>query len=130
MDLNKVVLIGRLVEQPEMRYTPNGKAVTDITLAVNGYREDEVSFIDVVCWGGTAEAVANNLEKGSQVAVEGELQQDRWQTDKGQNRSKVKVTANRIQFLTYSQNGTSEKEEEIASEDIDIGDINDDELPF
>ncbi len=103
--LNVVVLIGRLTRDPEARYTVSGVAVTNIGLAVerpftNREGERETDFFDVVCWRKLAETVANNLRKGRLVAVQGRMQQDRWQQD-GQNRSKVVVVADQVRFLDW-----------------------------
>ncbi len=117
MDLNSVQIVGRLVREPEMRYTTGGTAVCDVDVAVNGYKDDEVSFLNVVCWGNTAEAVANNLDKGSQVAVKGELRQDRWETDGGQKRSKVKINAQTVQFLGGG-NKPNVNPDDISEEDM------------
>ena len=103
--LNTCVIIGRLTRDPESRYTVGGVAVTNFALAVerpfkNRDGEQETDYIDVVSWRKLAETVAANLTKGRLVAVQGRLQQDRWQQD-GQNRSKVVVTADKVQFLDW-----------------------------
>ena len=102
---NRVILIGNLTRDPELRYIPSGTAVTEIGLAVNerrkgpnGERIDEVHFIDVTLWGRTAEIVSEYLGKGSPVLVEGKLKQDRWEKD-GQKHSKLKVVGDRIEFI-------------------------------
>lgn len=103
--LNVVVLIGRLTRDPEARYTVSGTAVTEISLAVerpftNRDGERETDLFDVVCWTELAEMVANNLRKDRLVAIQGRMQQDRWQQD-GQNRSKVVVVADQVRFLDW-----------------------------
>jgi single-strand DNA-binding protein len=102
---NRVILIGNLTRDPELRYIPSGTAVTEIGLAVNerrkgpnGEKIDEVNFIDVTLWGRTAEIVSEYLGKGSPVLVEGKLKQDRWEKD-GQKHSKLKVVGDRIEFI-------------------------------
>lgn len=103
-DVNMVVLVGRLTRDPEMRYTNNGTALCRIALAVNRRKRsgdswsDEVSFFDVSIWGKQAESLNNYLTKGKQIAVQGELRQNRWEQD-GQKRSRVEVVANTIQLL-------------------------------
>jgi single-strand DNA-binding protein len=105
--VNKVMLLGNLTRDPELRYTPQGAAVCDFALALNrsytnkqsGQRVDEVTFIDVVAWGRTAETCAEYLKKGRQVFVEGRLQQDRWESPDGKKMSKVKVTAEQVTFV-------------------------------
>lgn len=104
-DLNSVNLIGRLVKDAELRYTPNGTAHTIISIAVNrsvknGEQwEDEASFIDVELWGNLAENVQKFSGRGKRVAITGALVQKRWKKD-GQKRSKLCVSAHAVQFLT------------------------------
>ncbi len=103
-DVNHVILIGRLTRDAELKYTAGGMAVCKFSLAVNRRvkRNDqwteEGNFFDVVLWGRAGEAINQYLLKGKQVAVEGELRQDRWEQD-GQNRSKVEIQANNVQLL-------------------------------
>lgn len=100
--LNVVVLIGRLVADPEAKYTQDGTAVTNFSLAVDRrFNRDETDFFDVVCWRKLAETVAQNLRKGRLVAVQGRLQQDRWETQEGQKRSKVVIVADEVRFLDW-----------------------------
>lgn len=111
---NKVILVGNLTRDPEVRYTTGGTAVCDITLAVNSQwtdkrtneRKEEVSFIDVTLWGRTAEIAGEYLAKGRPVLVEGRLQQDKWDDkDTGQKRSKLKVVADGMQLLGSRPDG-------------------------
>lgn len=105
--LNKVMLIGNLTRDPEVRFTPKGTAVTDLGLAVNrtfsgenGERQEETTFVDVTLWGRTAEIAGQYLTKGKPVFIEGRLHMDQWQ-DKtsGQTRSKLKVVGEAMQLL-------------------------------
>src|ERR1700704_4978406 len=104
---NKVILLGNLTRDPEVRYTPKGTAVTDLGLAVNrtytadnGEKREEVTFVDVTFWGRTAEVAGEYLKKGRPVFVEGRLQLDSWD-DKtsGQKRTKLKVIGENMQML-------------------------------
>jgi single-strand DNA-binding protein len=105
--VNKVMLLGNLTRDPELRYTPQGAAVCEFALALNrvytnkqtGQRVEEVSFVDLVAWGRTAELVAEYLKKGRQVFVEGRLTQDRWESPEGKKMSKLKVTAEAVTFV-------------------------------
>lgn len=103
-DVNHVILIGRLTRDAELKYTAGGQAVCKFSLAVNRRRKngdqwiEEANFFDVVLWGRAGEAINQYLVKGKQIAVEGELRQDRWEQD-GQNRSKVEIMANNVQLL-------------------------------
>jgi len=103
-DINIVVLVGRLTRESDLKYTNSGTAVCKFSLAVNRRKrtgdkwEDEVSFIDVVLWGKSAEALHPYLDKGKQVSIAGELRQSRWEQD-GQSRSKIEVIANTVELL-------------------------------
>ena len=107
---NRVILVGNLTRDVELRYTPGGTAVTDISLAVNDRVKrndewmDEVSYFDVTLWGRTAEVAGEYLSKGSPVLIEGKLKQDRWEQD-GQKRSKVKVIGEKMQMLSNRSGG-------------------------
>ena len=102
---NRVVLLGNLSRDIEIRRTPQGTAVTDIGLAVNDHVKrndqwvDEVNFFDVTLWGRTAEVAAEYLAKGSPVLIEGRLKQDTWTTESGEKRQKVKVVGESMQML-------------------------------
>jgi single-strand DNA-binding protein len=102
---NRVILMGNLTRDVEVRYLQSGTAVADIGLAVNDRRKnqagewvDEVTFVDVTLWGRTAEIAGEYLGKGRHVLIEGRLKLDTWETD-GQKRSKLKVTCERLQML-------------------------------
>jgi len=101
---NRVVLVGNLTRDPELRYIPSGTAVSDIGLAVNDRVKrgdqwvDEATFVDITLWGRTAEIANEYLSKGSPVLIEGRLKLDRWEKD-GQKHSKLKVVGERLQML-------------------------------
>ncbi len=104
--LNKVMIAGRLTRKPELRTTPNGVAVTDLLIALNrdfttqnGDKQQEVCFVDVVVWGKQAEACASSLDVSSPVFIEGRLQLDVWHGKEGDKRCKLRVAAERVQFL-------------------------------
>lgn len=101
---NKIILIGRLVRDPELRYTPNGVAVSRFTLAVdrpyvNQQGQREADFIDVLTWNRLAEVCANNLEKGRLVAVEGRLQIRSYDDKQGVRRKAAEVICSNLRFL-------------------------------
>src|SRR4029077_20080003 len=104
---NKVLLLGNLTRDPEVRYTPKGSAVTDLAIAVNrqytldnGEKREEVTFVDVTFWGRTAEVAGEYLKKGRSVFIEGRLQLDTWDDKQsGQKRSKLKVIGEMMQML-------------------------------
>ena len=101
---NRVILVGNLTRDPELRYIPSGTAVSDIGLAVNDRVKrgdqwvDEATFVDITLWGRTAEIANEYLSKGSPVLIEGRLKLDRWEKD-GQKHSKLKVIGERLQML-------------------------------
>jgi single-strand DNA-binding protein len=104
--LNKVLIAGRLTRKPELRKTPNGICVTDLLIALNrefttlnGDRQQEVCFVDVVVWGKQAETCAENLTVSSPVLIEGRLQLDVWHAKDGEKRCKLRVAAERVQFI-------------------------------
>jgi single-strand DNA-binding protein len=105
-NLNKVLLIGNLTRDPELRYVPSGTAVATFTIAVNrvytsqaGEKKEEVAFIKIVVWGRRAEVCGEYLSKGSPVFVEGRLQSRSWEGQDGQKRSTTEVIADNVQFL-------------------------------
>lgn len=134
---NKVMLIGNLTRDPELKYTPNNTAVADMGLAVNreyqdseGSQQEDVTYVDVTVWSRTAENCSQYLNKGSPVFIEGRLTFDSWETDEGQKRSKLKVTAQRVDFL----DSDSSRKGNIKEESKDIlegqeGAVEDD-IPF
>ena len=112
--LNKVMLIGNLTRDPEVRYTPKGSPVADLDIAVNrvytadnGEKREEVTYVDIVLWAKLAELAGQYLHKGRPVFIEGRLQMDQWE-DKatGQKRSRLRVVGENIQFLDSRRDGT------------------------
>ncbi len=107
-NLNKVMLIGNLTADPEVRQTPRGNSLTELRLAVNrvssgpneGERREETTFLDVTCWGRTGEVAAQYLSKGRPVFIEGRLQMDTWEDKQtGQRRSRIRIIAENLQLL-------------------------------
>jgi single-strand DNA-binding protein len=103
---NRVVLVGNLTRDPELKYIPSGTAVAEIGLAINDRRKnpqgewvEETTFVDVTLWARTAEVAGEYLSKGSPVLIEGRLKLDSWETD-GQKRSKLRVVAEKMQMLS------------------------------
>ena len=148
---NRVILLGNLTRDPEVRYIPSGTAVSDIGLAVNDRRKnttgewvEETTFIDITLWGRTAEIAAEFLSKGSPVLIEGRLKLDTWETD-GQKRSKLKVIGEKMQLLSGSRGdgggggggggysrGSSGRSQQAPSQDAGYDDMpsDDSNLPF
>lgn len=105
---NKVILVGNLTRDPQVRYTPGGSAVAEVGLAVNrswfdknsNSRKEETTFVDVTLWGRTAEVASEYLTKGRSVLIEGRLQLDQWDDkESGQKRSKLKVVGENMTML-------------------------------
>lgn len=111
---NKVILIGNLTKNPEIRYTPSGTPVANFGLAVNRkFRQaeelrEEVCYVDIVVFGKQAEHCGQYLSKGNGVIVDGRLQQRRWETEDGQKRSKHEVVAQTVTFMPKRQDGGSD----------------------
>ena len=107
---NRVILVGNLTRDVELRYTPQGTAVTDIGLAVNDRVKrndqwvDEATFVDITLWGRTAEVASEYLGKGSQVLIEGRLKLDMWEKD-GKKNSKLRVVGEKMQMLGSRRGG-------------------------
>ena len=130
--LNRIILIGRLTRDPEIKYTSTGVAVTHFTLAVdrsfaNNEGKRETDFIDVVVWRKLAETVANHLKKGRLVAIEGRLQVRSYATQEGDKRRVSEVVADSVRFLDRPQDGHSTSQN--TSDDGDFPPLPDD-LPF
>jgi single-strand DNA-binding protein len=149
-DLNMVFLMGNLTRDPELRYTPNGQAVTTMTIATNrtwndqnsGEKKESAEFTDVVVWGKMAENVANYLKKGRRVHVIGRLQTRNWEAQDGSKKYKTEVIATDVTFLDKADGGasanydgvdvapeeegakkTGKKKEDKPEEEINIEDI-------
>ncbi len=122
---NKVILVGNLTRDPEIRYTPQGTSVCNFGLAVNRrYKQGEevkkeVTYIDIVTFGKQAETCGQYLNKGSGVLVEGRLQERRWETEEGQKRSKHEVVAQTVRFLSRKTDapGTAREGDAIPPEE-------------
>lgn len=143
--LNRVILIGRLTKDPELRYTPNGVAVTTFTLAVdrnftNQQGQREADFINIVTWRGLAENVANYLKKGRLTAVEGRMQTRNYENNEGRRVYVTEVIADNVRFLESSNNQSrqdqyndrdkNDRDDDPFKDDGSPIDISDDDLPF
>ena len=126
-DINRVIEIGNLTRDEEVKYTPGGMAVGSFSIAVNRRVKkgqewgDEVNYFDVVVYGKQAESLKRFLIKGKQICVDGYLHQDRWQDQNGQNRSAVKIIANDIQLLGGKDGGQHNGGNETGYERDDYG---------
>ena len=135
-DLNKVFLAGRLTRDPELRYIQSGTALCKLGLAVSrkyrtkeGEQREETLFINVTCWGKTAEYVGENYHKGRPVLIEGKLKSDEWEDkNTGQKRTSIEVTADRVHALDWDDRGGGKpsKPEPRAIEEP----VPEDDIPF
>lgn len=123
--LSKVILVGNLGSDPEMRYTPNGKAVTSFSVATNrryttsaGESKEETDWFRISVWGKQAEQCNQFLNKGKQVYVEGRLHARSWEGQDGQMRTSLEVTADRVLFLGRRASTSLPEGEEIEAEDL------------
>ncbi len=132
---NKVILMGNLTKDPELRYTPGGSPVCSFGLAVNRrFRQndewkEEVCFVDITVWGRSAENCSEYLSKGRPVILEGRLRQRSWETQDGQKRYKLDVVATSVQFLPSGGGGDKNKEMNSGGRDPGYEDPGSD-IPF
>ncbi len=144
-DLNRVILIGRLVRDPELRYTPNGAAVANFSIAtnrtytVNNEKKEQASFFNCVAWGKLGELIVQFSKKGNRLCVEGRLQQRSWDDPNGGGkRSVVEIVTENIQFLSPRESSSGDIQIDIPANDhsmqappeIDNNPFSDDDIPF
>lgn len=132
--MNKIILIGRLTKDPDLRYTPNGAAVCTFTLAVNRpYAKDgeqDADFINIVVWNKSGENCAKYLEKGRQAAIEGRLQIRTYDGDDGKKRWVTEVVADRVEFIGGSGgNGGTKKADDLEDFGYEVQ-FDESEVPF
>jgi len=133
---NRVILMGRLTRDPELRYTGGGTAVCNFAIAVNRRVKkgddwaEEASFFDIVAFGKRGEAIAEYLSKGRPIFVEGELQQRRWEGQDGQKRSRIEVLANRFEFIDSRGEGSGAPGAGGPDGDDAPPPLEDDDIPF
>jgi single-strand DNA-binding protein len=123
---NRVVLMGNLTRDPQLRQIPSGTSVAELGLAANeryrtksGETAEKTCFVDIVTWDKQAEICCKYLRKGSPVLIEGRLQLDQWKTDDGQNRSRLRVRADKINFLPKSNSAHNGQPPSGNSESVD-----------
>jgi len=144
-DLNSFIGIGRLTRDPELRYTPAGKAVCKFGIAINrsyknqeGNNIEDVLFINVTTWGKQAENCSQFLKKGRRVAISGELRSNSWQDKEGNKRVSYEINARTVQFLDLlkdsgfaAQSNQSANEENVSDEVVEEETpISEDDIPF
>ena len=135
--LNKVFIIGRLTREPDIRFLPSGMQITSFTIANNrrykdrdGNWKEESYFFDIETFGALAERVGRQLEKGTQILIEGSLRQDKWENSAGEKRSRIKIVADRISILSkVAKKEESSNMEESVEEPIEDF-SSDDDVPL
>lgn len=135
--LNKVMIIGHLGRDPEMRYTPSGRPVTTFTVAVSrswntvdGERHTETEWFNIVAWSNLAEICKQYLYKGQQVFIEGRLQTRRWEDKEGQKHTSVEVVANEMMMLGDRRENNAQTQETESGGDQAEPVVDEDEFPF
>ncbi|HNR89107.1 MAG TPA: single-stranded DNA-binding protein [Spirochaetota bacterium] len=141
-DLNRIILIGRFVKDPELRYTQNGKSVTNFSVANNrSYtvgtdKKEYTSFFSCIAWGKLGELIVQYCKKGNRIAIEGRLQQRSWDDQDGKRRSAVEIVVENFQFLTSKQDKDAMTPDIPGPSDmgpgsnIDDHPFSDNEVPF
>jgi single-strand DNA-binding protein len=129
-NVNRVIVMGNLTRDPELRFAPSGAAVASFGLGINrrfrdsaGAQKDEATFVEIVAWGKQAELCSEYLVKGRLVLIEGRLRQERWETREGEARSALKVVAERVQFLPNGRPQAAEEDPEAEGADAPEGDV-------
>jgi single-strand DNA-binding protein len=118
-DINIVMLVGRLVEKPVIKYSATGKAICNFRIANNIFipgkdgaeNKTKVNYVSVFCFGHRAESCEKHLDKGSMVGIQGRLDYQEWETTEGQKRSIIKIYAGQIQFLNYKKKDDQKRDE-------------------
>jgi len=135
--LNKVMIIGHLGRDPEMRYTPSGRPVTTFSVAVSrtwntvdGERHSETEWFNIVAWGNLAEICKQYLHKGQQVYIEGRLQTRHWEDKEGQKRTSVEVVANEMMMLGDRRDKNETDGSASDETDVTESESDEDEFPF
>lgn len=138
-DLNRVIMIGRMVRDPELKYTQSGTAVARFSIANNrsyvagGDKKENVSFFNCIAWSKLGEVIVEYCKKGKQIAIEGRLQQRSWDDQDGKKRSSVEIVVENFQFIG-SKSGASEGDSHSAeyspANEIADNPFSDDDIPF
>jgi single-strand DNA-binding protein len=142
-NINRVVLVGNLTRDPELRHTPSGMAVCSLRIAVNTRRKDnqtgewteKPNYFDVTVWGNQGENCAQYLSKGRPVAIDGRLEWREWETDNGQKRQAIDIIADSVQFLGSREGGENggrfTPQSDVPADTEDFGSsAADDDIPF
>jgi single-strand DNA-binding protein len=144
-NINRVVLVGNLTKDPELRHTPSGTAVCKLRVAVNTRQKDQTgqwtdkpNYFDVTVWGNQGESCAQYLAKGRPIGIDGRLDWREWEAQDGTKRQAVEIIAENVQFLGGRGDGEGQARTQfvpegagaVASADADFGGSGDDDIPF
>ena len=136
-DYNKLIMMGNLCRDPELRFTPSNNAVCQFTIAINnkwkskdGQQQEETTFVDCEAWGRTAEVINQYFGKGRPIFIEGRLKQERWEDKDGKKRSKLKVSIMSFQFVGGDNREQSDPATSSSPSDGPHAGIEEDDIPF
>jgi len=124
MDVNTVIVAGRVTRDPELRTTPNGTSVCEVGLAINrkyktssGEQKRETTYVDVIFWNGKAGVVSTYVKKGTPLYIEGRLELDQWESQDGQKRNRLRIVADDFQFVERKNSNESAEADETSTAD-------------
>jgi single-strand DNA-binding protein len=137
-DINRVMIIGRLIREPEVRQIPSGATVATFSVAnnktymSNNEKREDVSYFNCIMWGKGGETFAKYAKKGQQVSLDGRLQQRRWQDKEGKTRSIIEIVVENFQFLSYNKEGNQEtsRDSELFPADPNSNTFSNEDIPF
>tara|TARA_R110000822_G_scaffold45592_7_gene121907 strand:+ start:2480 stop:2896 length:417 start_codon:yes stop_codon:yes gene_type:complete len=136
-DMNKVIVTGRVTRDSELRQTPNGTPVTDVSVVSNriwtknGERQEEATFVDVTIWGKQAETLSPMLTKGRHIMVEGRMKLNSWETEEGVKRSKLTIVSENINLTPSNPNPQGKRDNQSSLEPVAASATSaDDDAPF
>lgn len=135
-DINRVVLVGRLVKDPDLRYTQSGSSVASFSIANNrtyvssGEKKEIVSYFNCVAWGKLGEIIVQYSKKGHRIGIEGRLQQRSWEDQNGNKRSTVEIIVENFQFLTPKDTSSADVDMPPAPSEGEANPFSDEDIPF
>lgn len=129
--MNKVILTGRLTKDVDFKYTQNGKCVALFSMAVNGFKKEDVYFFNIVAWNKTAELCGNYLTKGSKVLIEGQLTTRSYEDNSGSKKTVTEIIASNVEFLeSKKQNEQQATMQQVKQYQNTFGAVQNEEIPF
>lgn len=129
--MNKVILTGRLTKDVDAKYTQNGKCVALFSMAVNGFKKEDVYFFNIVAWNKTAELCGNYLTKGSKVLIEGQLTTRSYEDNSGSKKTVTEIIASNVEFLeSKKQNEQQATMQQVKQYQNTFGAVQNEEIPF